>query len=259
MSRARRKSAPVPRRITNLARDAKILEDLRNLREIAAEESGSTASTLAPLSVYSTYPFPLMWQMKETVNSMGFIEYNYNSLPMPHWNDLTTRLKIELFQILCDEWENLLFTFNPHIHPDLLTELKGKELVSELRQRAKRRLTRLGELPKHHFFVVETHNGKGDLVRPHIHGMAMVADDKQAQAVKIAMGKAAGQDQKGRGKLPSGNSGKFYYHKIGKSWAGYILKSIDKPSPISERRVFVFSRPAVRVTREFYNFITGQV
>jgi hypothetical protein len=240
-------------------RDAQIIENLRTLREIAIEESGLKLAEIDPLSVYTSYPFPLVWQFKEIPLDHGRVEFSHNDVPMPHWNDLTIRLKVELFLLLCEEWDDLLYTFNPHIHPELIKELRGKILVSELRGRAKRRLSRLGNLPKHHFFVVESHNSKGEPVRPHIHGMAMVENAKQAKAVRLAMGKAAGQDQKGRGKLPSGNSGTFYYYQKGKSWGGYILKNVHKPSAHSIRRSFVFSRPAIQATRSFYNYITGQI
>lgn len=256
---AGRKSAPAAlsdRASAKQRRDTAILEYLRVARELAKEELGECAG---PLSVYSsTYLFPIRFQIVENETGKGYVTYKYNSVPMPHWNDLTIRLKVELFQMLCEEWDKSLYTFNPHIHPDLLSELAGKDLVAALRERTKRRLDRIGRLPRCHFFVVEGHDGKGVPKRLHIHGMAAVEDERQANAVRLAMGRAAGQDEKRRSKLPSGNHGKFYRYEAGKSWAGYILKNIDREHHSISRRKFVFSRAAVQVTREFYNFITGR-
>lgn len=239
-------------------RDALILEYLRTVRDIAKAEMVAKGVRLQPLSVYSSSVYPLTFQFKEKMEKGGGVIYDYKREKMPQWKDLTECAKIEIFQLFCEEWKDCLYTFNPKIHPDLISELSGKDLVSGLRSRAKRRLDRLGELPMHYCFVVEGHDAKGALVGLHLHGMAMVEDRTQAEQVKLAMGRAAGQEVRGRGKLPSGNLGRFYYYKEGKSWAGYITKSMGRRHPKIGRRSLVFSRPAVQLTREFYEYITGQ-
>lgn len=247
-------------------RDSLILGDLRALRDIARAEIVASGGKIEPLSVYGSVYFPLIHQMREKptkidngfVKGVDGIRFECDSMNMPQWKDLSMPMKMELFQLLCEEHGKCLYAFNPKIHPDLLKELKGKDLVSSIRQRMKAELDRLGDLPRHHIFVVEGHSRAGLSVDLHIHGMAMVSDAMQAKEMMRATGRAAGQEVKGRGKLASGNSGKFCYYEKGKSWVRYITKSSAKSLPGVSRRHEVFSRPAVQKTKEFYEFVTGQ-
>jgi hypothetical protein len=241
-----------------IERDALLLEYLRTIRDIAKSELLESGASIEPLSVYNTEYFPLSFQFNEVKLQDGRILAVTDRYPMPEWKDLTIRAKVELFQLLGEEWENSLYTFNPKIHPDLERELSGTDFVSAIRRRVKRRLAPIGRLPQHYFFVVEAHDGKGAPVKLHVHGMAVVESEAEANAVKSAMGKAAGQDTQGRKKLPSGNRGQFYYYEAGKSWAGYITKNVGRRDPRIKRRSYVFSRPAVQISRQFYEFITGQ-
>jgi hypothetical protein len=210
------------------------------------------------LSVYSTYYFPLSFQFEEDHLANGMTRYHYDRRIMPEWKDLTNTMKLDMFLLNCEEKFGSLYTFNPHIHPELLIELEGKDLVTELGKRMARYLGVLGEEPKHYAFVVEGHGKDGKPTRPHVHGMAMVRDEKQADAVRLAVGKAAGQDIKGRGKLPSGNQGRFYAFVEGKSWSGYMSKNIAKDIPNVNRRPIVISRVATQVCRSFYNYVVGR-
>jgi hypothetical protein len=261
MATLRRKKNRYPKRVRQrmkIDRDALIVEYLRTIRDIAKSEMPKSGASIEPLSVYNTQYFPLRYQFKEVRKENGRIQAVTDRHPMPEWKDLTTRAKVELFQLLCEEWGNILYTFNPKIHPDLERELHGKDVVKAIGRRVKRQLAPLGHLPQHHFFIVEGHDGKGAPVKLHIHGMAVVESEAQAIAVKSAVGKAAGQDTKGRRKLPSGNHGRFYYYESGKSWAGYITKNVERRDPRISRRSYVFSRLAVQISREFYEIITGQ-
>lgn len=265
----RRKSAAAIskyRREYRKHRDSLILGDLRALRDIARAEIVASGRKIEPLSVYTSVYFPLIHQMREKptkidngfVKGVDGIRFECDSMNMPQWKDLSMPMKMELFQLLCEEHGKCLHTFNPKIHPDLLKELMGKDVVSSIRQRIKAELDRLGELPKHHVFVVEGRSKAGLARDLHIHGMAMVSDTQQASEMVRATGRAAGQEVKGRGKLASGNRGEYCYYEKGKSWVRYITKNSGKAVPGVSRRHEVFSRPAVQMTKEFYELVTGQ-
>lgn len=259
--KVRRKKARYHRRTREqmkIRRDEICLEYLRTVRDLAAEEMRRNGVHPEPLSVYSTDYFPLSFQFKEKPMRDGKVKVEYNRSYMPQWKDLTLRAKLEVFQLLCEEWPKRLYTFNPKVHPELEKELSGRDIVTIIRKRASARLEKLEPFSKHYFFVVEGHDRQGKKVPLHIHGMAVVEDESQAEEVKIAMGQAAGQDANGRKKLPSGNRGQFYYHEKEKSWSGYIIKNVGRSHPLLRDKNYVFSRPAVQITREFYEMITGQ-
>lgn len=235
-----------------------ILEYLRTVRDLSRAEMMSAGTKPAPLSVYDSYYFPLRFQFIEINKSNGKIKYIYNKISMPQWKDLSNYMKIELFQLMCEDLDESLYSFNPKIHPDLVAELKGKDLVAALARRMRRELVRLGDKPRHHVFVVEGHDRKGGATDLHIHGMAMVEGKGQAHDVLRASGRAAGQDVKGRGRLPSGNSGEFCYYVVGKSWARYMTKNVDRVHSAITRRSVVFSRRAIQLTKAFYERVTGQ-
>lgn len=258
---SRRKMTPYSRPRRNhmrMERDALNLEYLRVVRNVAKAEIVESGYALEPLSVYSSNYFPLRFQFREKTISDGNIKASYLRYPMPEWKDLTIKGKLDIFCLYCEEWDNSLYTFNPKIHPDLIDSLKAAAVVRELGRRTQRRLRKLGNLPRRHFFIVEARNKVGAPVSPHIHGMAMVEDDRQAKAVKDAMGRAAGQEEKGRGKLPSGNLGRFHYYEEGKSWTGYITKNLANGRSDFGRQAYVFSREANQISRAFYEFITGK-
>lgn len=260
MTHPRRKKTAYSRKARQqmkIRRDALTVEYLRTVRDLAKADLGVSRESYEPLSVYSTIYFPMKFQFEEIQIGSG-IAYKYVRRPMPSWKDLTSQAKIEIFQLLCEEWGQCLYAFHPKVHPELQKELEGQDIVSIIRKRAKRRLEKLGELPNRYVFVVEAHDRLGCPTGTHIHGLAMVEDDAQAKAVKSAMGNAAGQDDKGRSKLPSGNRGEFCYFKEGKSFPKYIMKNADKGSKTFGRKPIVFSRAANRMAHDFYDFVTGR-
>lgn len=258
---AGRKSALRPKSVRNrskVRRDALNLEYLRFVRDEAKPDVIAIGPDYEPLSVYNTYHYPLEHQFEEVNLQNGYTIYYVNRKVMPQWKDLTHKMKIDMFLMLCEEQEQSLYTFNPHIHPDLISELKGKDIVSSLGKRMSRYMRKLGAAPMHYAFVVEVHGKGGEATRPHIHGMALVNDIKQGDAVRLAAGMAAGQDVKGRGKLASGNQGRFYQYIAGKSWSSYISKNFNRTHPDVNRHPLVFSRNAKAISRAFYNQIVGR-
>lgn len=236
-------------------RDKLSLEYLRHVRDLAKTEM---AGPLPPFTVYYSPYFPIFHQFQEILVDMGRVKYEYQKLPMPRWNDLLIETKVSLFQLMCEEWNNSLYAFHIKIHPDLIKDVSDEILIQRMSKRVRLRLNALGNLPCRHFFVVEVHSKEGEAVAPHIHGMAMVEDEKQACAVKEAMKEAAGQNSGGRKSLHKGSKGEFCYYKTGKSYPGYILKHKKKGAEKFGRKPYVFSRPANQMTHSFYEFITGQ-
>lgn len=261
MTKAGQKSSPtrsLRRNASKIQRDRLNLEYLRHCRDEAMAVFDLDRSRDGPLSVYDTRYFPIYYQFKEEKNDIGKIRYSYNEYKMPDWNDITNEMKLGLLQLASEEWGECLFTFNPHIHEELLRELYGRDRVKSLAKRMARYLKGLGYAPSHYAFVVEEHGKNGKPTRLHIHGMALVSNDRQAKAVTEAAAKAAGQIVKGRGKLPSGSHGRFCYFEPGKSLGGYMLKNADKRLKASKRRNLVISREATQFIRIFYNRITGR-
>lgn len=237
-------------------RDTLSLEYLRYVRDLAKSEM---ACPLKPFTVYSSSYFPIAHQFKERIDKDGKVKYEYQKLPMPSWNNLLIETKVSLFQLMCEEWNKSLYAFHIKMHPDLIKDWLDENIIPKMTKRVRRRLNALGNLPRRHFFVVEAHNKEGEAVAPHIHGMAMVEDEKQACAVKEAMKEAAGQNSGGRKSLHKGSKGEFCYYKVGKSYSDYILKHKKKGAEKFGRKPYVFSRPAQQMTRSFYEFITGQI
>lgn len=256
MVTSRRKRATYSKRKRDrmkVERDQLNLEYLRCVRDVAKSEMRQPAT---PLSVYSSSSFPLSFQFKEAIGTDGRVKYSYNTLPMPSWNDLNIDTKVSLFQMFSEEWPECLYAFHIKIHHDLHHSLGDAGLVKMINKRIKSKLSSLGELPRHYFFVVETHDRDGKEVLPHLHGVAMVEDEKQALAVKKAIAEAAGQGSGGRPKLHKGSKGEFCYFEPGKSFPRYMLKQKAKGAKAFGRKPYVFSRKANQVTRDFYEFIT---
>lgn len=258
MRSTRRKRASYSKRkreAMKAGRDTLTLEYLRFVRDLAKSEM---TGPLDPFTVYSSPYFPILHQFKENIQKNGIIKYEYNKSPMPSWNDLLINTKVSLFQLMTEEWDNSLYAFHIKIHPDLIEDVSDENIIRRVAKRTRLRFNALGNLPRHHFFVVEGHSKGGEAVAPHIHGMAMVENEKQAGAVKEAMKDAAGQNSGGRKRLHKGGKGEFCYYEAGKSYPGYMLKHKVKGAKMFGRKPYVFSRPANQMTRSFYEFITGQ-
>lgn len=256
MLSTRRRKASYPKRkreAMKAERDTLTLEYLRCVRDLARAE---ISSKLEPLTVYSSSYFPIPFQFRERIGHDGKLECEYNTLPMPHWNDLLIQTKVSLFQLMCEEWPESLYAFHIKIHPDLIKDWPDGSVVSRMNKRVRLRLNALGRLPSRHFFVVEAHSKEGEEVAPHIHGIAMVEGKKQTFDLMEAMKQAAGQSSAGRGRLHKGSKGEFCYFKAGKSLPRYMLKHTKKGAKKFQRKPYVFSRPANQMTRAFYEFIT---
>ncbi len=240
-----------------VGRDTLNLEYLRCVRDIARAEIGPAVEPFTVYSsVYSSSYFPIHFQFKENIKKDGKVEYQYDKLKMPHWNDLLIETKVSLFQLMCEEWPQSLYAFHIKIHPDLVHDWSDESAIYKMNKRVRARLSALGELPCRHFFTVEAHSKQGDAVAPHIHGMAMVEDKSQALALTEAMRQAAGQNSGGRGTLHKGSKGEFCYFKPGKSFPRYMLKQAKKGADRFGRKPYVFSRAANQMTRSFYEFVT---
>lgn len=256
MAFTRRKKASYSRRkreAMKVERDTLSLEYLRCVRDVARAKISPEAE---PFTVYSSSYFPILYQFRERLRKDGSFKYEYNKLPMPKWNDLLIETKVSLFQFMCEEWNDSLYAFHIKIHPDLICGWSDKVMIKKLNKRVRVRLNALGNLPSRHFFIVEAHSKEGEAVAPHIHGMAMVEDKKQALELTEAMRQAAGQSSGGRGRLHKGSKGEFCYFKTGKSFPRYMLKHTKKGSDRFGRKPYVFSRSANQMTRGFYEFIT---
>ena len=175
---------------------------------------------------------------------------------MPKWNDLLIETKISLFQLFAEEWPKSLYAFHIKIDPEFRKGISDAALVAQMNKRVRSRLNSISDLAALHFFVVEAHSKKGEDVAPHLHGMVMVEDEDEAEAVRNAISKAAGQGFGGRPKLHKGSKGEFCYFEEGKSFPRYMLKHKDKGASRFGRKPFIFSQKANRFTRDLYEFAT---
>jgi hypothetical protein len=255
---ARRKSGTLPPRRRNarkLRRDVEIYRILRRLRARGVGWHGNLQVPIEPLSVYMGISGP-----KAKFNSVlaPFPKREQeNGRAMPHWDDLTLWLKVQLAIMLMDEWT--FQTFSIHIHPDMEAKwtTERRDVRAQVRDRLRKELATIRP-GLEHFFVVE---GWSKLTkaptRLHIHGGALIDPGEDGERIIDAAMRAAGQGQRGRPTTLRARHGAVFT-KAGPRYANYLLKSVRKKDDRLTEKRFTMSRSIVDATRDFWHEITGR-
>lgn len=212
---------------------------------------------IEPLSVYLGIPeHPQNRYLKRFP-----VTKQQNGRPMPHWNDLSAWLKMQLAVMLLNEWQ--LQTFNIHIHPDLEDQWirDGRDPRKMMRDRLRRELDRRVRPRLEHFFVIE---GWSKLQKAptllHIHGAAAIypGEPRDARKIMIAAARAAGHGLRGYSRQRRAVNGRIFTRE-GPAYINYLFKSVRrKDARLSDRR-FTMSQSATDGARELWNTITGRV
>jgi hypothetical protein len=257
--KSRRKSGNLPPRQRNARkkrRDVEIYRILRRLRARGISWHNNLRRPIEPLSVYMGLegvkpswnrrlaPFPKRTQE--------------NGRPMPHWDDLTLWLKVQLAVMLMDEWS--FQTFNIHIHPKLEAKLvaQGRDVRAEIRDRLRKELAVIRP-GLEHFFVIE---GWSKLTKAptilHIHGGALIDAPGDGERIKDAAMRAAGQGIRGHPVTRRAKHG-AEFTRAGPRYVNYLFKSVRRHDDRLEKRRLTMSRSIVDATRDFWHEITGRL
>lgn len=257
--KSRRKSGNLPPRQRNarkLRRDVEIYRKLRRLKALGISWHNNMRVPIEPLSVYMGVE-----GMKPSLNKWlaPFPKRTQdNGRPMPHWNDLTLWLKVQLAVMLMDEWS--FQTFNIHIHPKLEAKLvaEGKDVRAEIRDRLRKELAVIRP-GLEHFFVIE---GWSKFTKAptilHIHGGALIDEPGDGERIKDAAMRASGQGIRGHPVTPRARHGAVFT-KAGPRYVNYLFKSVRKQDDRLEKRRLTMSRSIVDATRDFWHEITGRL
>lgn len=255
---SRRKSGTLPPRRRNarkLRQDVEIYRILRRLRARGIGWHGNLRVPVEPLSVYMGITGP-----KAKFNHVlaPFPKRTQDSgRAMPHWNDLTLWLKVQLAVMLMDEWS--FQTFSIHIYPDLESKWvsEGRDVRAQVRDRLRKELASIRP-DLEQFFVVE---GWSKLTkaptRLHIHGAALIDPGEDGERIVDAAMRAAGQGQRGRPVTHRARHGALFT-RAGPRYTNYLLKSVRKADPRLVEKRFTMSRSIVDATRGFWHEITGR-
>jgi hypothetical protein len=209
---------------------------------------------LEPLSVYGGKPdtapgkrltvFPLTKQG--------------NGQPMPHWDDLSVWMKVQLAIMAMNNWK--VQTFNIHIHPDLeqAWAAAGKDPRVMMRDRIRKEFDRLVRPRLDWFFVIEGWSIKSrSHTVLHVHGAAANFEDGDEKKIMNAAARAAGHGLKGYAVMPRAIHGRLFERERA-AYATYLLKAARRHDDRLGRRRLTMSREMVGAARLFWETITGQ-
>jgi hypothetical protein len=242
------------REAKRLNRDRKIYRLLRRLRLTSEMFHRLYREDIEPLSVYAGKPngspdkrltvFPVRKQP--------------NGLPMPHWNDLSAWMKVQLAVMAMNNWR--VQTFNIHIHSDLEHDwvATGRDPRKMMRDRLRKEFDRLVYPRLDWFFIIEGWSSKSSAETfLHIHGAAASFETGDDVKIMNAAGRAAGHGIKGFEDMPRAVHGRTFTRERA-GYANYLFKaSKRRDDRLAERRL-TMSRSMVGGARDFWNLITDQ-
>lgn len=177
---------------------------------------------------------------------------------MPHWDDLTEWLKVQIAVMAMDNWE--LLTFSIHVHPDLesLWVGGGRDVRAMIRDRLRKEFEKDLRPGLEHFFVVEGWSKRDKKeVRLHFHGAALIDNPGAVAMIKAAAARAGGHDQAGRKKSHRAvHAARFT--REGPRYINYLFKAARRHDDRLAKRRLTMSRSLVGATRSFWEMITDQ-
>jgi hypothetical protein len=177
---------------------------------------------------------------------------------MPHWNDLSGWMKVQLAIMAMNNWS--VQTFNIHIHPDLEAAWisSGKDPRVMMRDRMRKEFDRLVRPRLDWFFMIE---GWSPRTRSqtvlHVHGAAVVFEPGEDEAIMNAAARAAGHGLRGYAVMPRAVHGRPFRRERA-AYANYLFKAARRQDDRLGHRRLTMSRSMVGGAREFWELITGQ-
>lgn len=207
-----------------------------------------------PLSVYGGKP--------ETAPAKRLtpfpIHRQANGQPMPHWDDLSGWMKVQLAMMAMNNWK--VQTFNIHIHPNLEQTwiAAGKDPRVMMRDRIRKEFDKQVRPQLDWFFVIEGWSKKSQSETVlHVHGAAANFEAGDEQKIMAAVARAAGHGLKGYPAMPRAVHGRLFQRERA-GYATYLLKAARRHDDRLSRRRLTMSRSMVGGAREFWEMITGQ-
>lgn len=236
------------------ARDRKIYRILRRGRLTSEMFHRLYGEPMEPLSVYGGKP-----DTAPTKRLTLFpIDRQGNGRPMPHWNDLSAWMKVQLAIMAMNNWK--VQTFNIHIHPELEQGWAAvdKDPRVMIRDRIRREFDKQVRPRLDWFFVIEGWSAKSrSQTILHVHGAAANFEDGDEQKIMDAVGRAAGHGINGHVVMPRAIHGRLFQRERA-GYATYLLKAARRHDDRLSRRRLTMSRSLVGGAREFWEMITGQ-
>lgn len=178
-----------------------------------------------------------------------------NGRSMPHWDDLSHWMKIQVIALTYDQE---FLTFNIRIHPDLEDRwvTAGHDPRVKMRNRVRGELDKAVGLGREFFFTVEGWSKDTGLpTYLHIHGGAAIREVGDEGRIEAAIARAAGHGLKGFSIVPRAiHSERFTTHQA--AYATYLLKAARRPDPRLPDRRLAVSKSMTQTARMFWESIT---
>lgn len=241
------------REAKRLVRDRRIFAKLRVLAAEGERRHEQFDEPIEPLTVYyGKQDRPSSWDLSPF--PMGIQD---NGKPMPQWEDLSQWMKVNMGTIVCFEWD--LLTFNINLHPDLEARLVARGNVRlELMERVRSHVRRCLGANREYFFVIEGHQkGTGAQTHLHMHGAIASHSKEEQEALKVALGKAAGQGLRKAKRVPRSVHSRWF-KVIQAAYGNYLFKFTRRDDPRLDDRRLVMSRPMTQAAAMFWSDISGQ-
>lgn len=193
------------------------------------------------------------------------VRYQENGKPMPHWNDLSKWMKLQVCIWLMANWK--VHTFHNHIHRDLSAKwlAEDKDVRAMVRDRLRKEFAKVTvdhegkTTSREFFFVIEAHSRRTKQATVlHIHGAAAIYDelDDEEENIRSAAGRAVGHGVRGFSPIPRAVKAIPYYNN-GASFINYLYKFVRrKDDRLNEKRV-TMSRSLVGAARSYWGSIVG--
>ncbi len=242
------------REAKRLNRDRKIYRILRRTRLTSELFHHLYREPVEPLSVYGGKP-----ETKPGLTLTRFpIRNQANGRPMPHWDDLSGWMKVQLAIMAMNNWA--VQTFNIHIHSDLEAAwiAAGKDPRVMMRDRMRKEFDRLVRPRLDWFFIIEGWSQKTNAPTIlHVHGAAVSFEPGDDRKIMDAAARAAGHGLKGYAPMPRAVHGRQFTRERA-AYANYLFKAARRRDDRLGSRRLTMSRSMVGGAREFWEMITGQ-
>lgn len=242
------------REARRLNRDRKIYRILRRGRLTSEFFHSAYREPVEPLSVYGGKP-----ETRPGLKLTQFpIRHQANGRPMPHWDDLSAWMKVQLAIMAMNNWR--VHTFNIHIHPDLERAwvAAGKDPRVMMRDRIRREFDKHVHPRLDWFFIIEgwSKRTKSETLL-HVHGAAASFEPGDDKKIMDAASRAAGHGLRGFSNVPRAKHGRPFTHERA-GYADYLFKASRRGDDRLGQRRLTMSRSMVGGAREFWEMITGQ-